>query len=158
LHSGLRVAASMAGTRRRTCRPGPSRGPQRGSRRRATPPSSPLSPARPRPLFPPLPTAGAQQRGYAYVPFRDRYENDSAVVAVDCSHPRLPTLSHQRGSRNPDGLKPADTSTGLVLNALKTGPWKRDVWSLCQRRRGPGAGAVAAGEEREAVRRGRCAS
>ncbi|KAI8474832.1 MAG: hypothetical protein J3K34DRAFT_406742 [Monoraphidium minutum] len=77
---------------------------------------------------------GTPKRSYTYVPFADRFDDDSCVVAVDCTHPRLPTLSHQRGSRNPAvGLRPADTSTGLVLNGLATGPWKRDVWAVCQR-------------------------
>lgn len=77
---------------------------------------------------------GAPQKSFSYVPFKDRYDDDADVAAVDCTHPRLPTLSHQRGARNPaTGLKGADTSTGLVLNALAAGPWKRDVWGVCQR-------------------------
>jgi hypothetical protein len=43
----------------------------------------------------------------------------SRCVAVDCTHPRLPTLTHHRANRNPPGLSPlSDTSTGLVLSAL----------------------------------------
>ncbi|KIZ07076.1 hypothetical protein MNEG_0865 [Monoraphidium neglectum] len=81
-------------------------------------------------------SGGAPEKTFSYVPFSDRYDDESEVVAVDCTHPRLPTLSHQRGSRNPGGgggLRRSDTSTGLVLNALATGPWKRDVWAVCQR-------------------------
>jgi hypothetical protein len=84
---------------------------------------------------PPPSPPGAPQKSFSYVPFSDAFDNDSDVVAVDCTHPRLRTLSHQRGARNPaNGLRPADTSTGLVLNALAAGPWKRELFALCQRR------------------------
>mmetsp|Transcript_16630 Transcript_16630/g.30099 ORF Transcript_16630/g.30099 Transcript_16630/m.30099 type:complete len:366 (-) Transcript_16630:581-1678(-) len=47
------------------------------------------------------------------------------TVAVDCTHPYLPTITHHKSHYNPVGLPPSDTSTGLVLNALKQGkPWK----------------------------------
>jgi len=44
------------------------------------------------------------------------------VCSVDCTHPHAVTLTHHKGDKNPPGLKPADTSTGLVLNALRAAP------------------------------------
>ncbi|KAG2435847.1 hypothetical protein HXX76_007042 [Chlamydomonas incerta] len=45
------------------------------------------------------------------------------ILIVDCTHPHAKTLSHHKNVRNPKGLRAADTSTGLVLNAVKAGPW-----------------------------------
>ena len=51
-----------------------------------------------------------------YVPYRhDARGTDT--VCVDCTHPRLPTLTHHKESRTPEYLK-GDTSTDVVLNAL----------------------------------------
>ncbi|KAF6262460.1 TLD-domain-containing protein [Scenedesmus sp. NREL 46B-D3] len=68
-----------------------------------------------------------EPESYSYLPWADDLPEDDTVV-VDCTHPSLPTLSHHRGSNNPAGVRPADTSTGIVLNALqaRTG-WNRDV-------------------------------
>jgi hypothetical protein len=79
---------------------------------------------------------------FSYVQYRDRYHDaEPDVIAVACAHPRLPSLSHDRAARGLfPGLRPADTSTGTVLNALAAGPWKRDVWAACQRRCGAGGG------------------
>ncbi|KAF8057677.1 PAP17 [Scenedesmus sp. PABB004] len=79
----------------------------------------------------------ADEGAYAYVPWEDGALPPDDTVVVDCTHPRLPTLSHHRGAANPAGLRPADTSTGLVLNALqhRAGPWlARDVAGITQRR------------------------
>ncbi|MEW5314804.1 MAG: hypothetical protein WDW38_006273 [Sanguina aurantia] len=45
------------------------------------------------------------------------------VVVTDCPFTKAPTLTHHKGNNNPAGLKPADTSTGLVLNAIHAGFW-----------------------------------
>jgi hypothetical protein len=58
---------------------------------------------------------GAEKKTYQYVTFAERYDDDGGVVALDCSHPRLPTLSHQRGARNPPGLKPRYVGCGMRL-------------------------------------------
>ena len=51
-----------------------------------------------------------------YVPYRhDARGKDT--VCVDCTHPRLPTLTHHKESRTPEYLK-GDTSTDVVMNAL----------------------------------------
>lgn len=55
----------------------------------------------------------------SYVPFREA--SISKAVVVDCTHPDAPTFTHHKSARNPEGLEPADTSTGLVLNALASG-------------------------------------
>lgn len=71
---------------------------------------------------------------YSYIPWSDELPEEDTVV-VDCTHPRLPTLSHHRGSNNPAGLKPADTSTGIVLNALQNrSTWNRDVVVITHKR------------------------
>ena len=44
-------------------------------------------------------------------------------LAVDCTHPSVPHLTHHRGSKTPDALR-ADTSGGIVLNAVRAShPW-----------------------------------
>jgi len=54
---------------------------------------------------------------------------------IGTTHPSLPTLSLQKGSRNPGGLKAADTCTGLVLNALQfRAQWKRDILTVTRRK------------------------
>jgi len=58
----------------------------------------------------------------AYVPFIEAGAAEALVV--DCTHPSAPTFTHHKGSNNPPGLPPSDTSTGLVLNALRC---RRDV-------------------------------
>ena len=51
-----------------------------------------------------------------YVPYRhDARGTDT--VCVDCTHPRLPTLTHHKESSTPAYLK-GDTSTDVVMNAL----------------------------------------
>ena len=40
------------------------------------------------------------------------------VLAVDCTHPRAPSLTHHRGGSTPDALR-ADSSTAICLNAAK---------------------------------------
>lgn len=51
-----------------------------------------------------------------YVPYRhDARGTDT--VCVDCTHPRLPTLTHHKESSTPAHLK-GDTSTDVVMNAL----------------------------------------
>eukprot|EP00882_Tetradesmus_deserticola_P003737 GHRQ01003952.1.p1 GENE.GHRQ01003952.1~~GHRQ01003952.1.p1 ORF type:complete len:434 (+),score=147.57 GHRQ01003952.1:516-1817(+) len=59
-----------------------------------------------------------EPESYSFLPWEDDLPEDDTVV-VDCTHPSLPTLSHHRGSNNPAGVRPADTSTGIVLNALQ---------------------------------------
>ncbi|GBF97371.1 hypothetical protein Rsub_11018 [Raphidocelis subcapitata] len=81
-------------------------------------------------------TRPARRSTAAYVPYNERYEERDDVAAVACAHPRLPALSNVRGARVPGGgLRPADTSTALVLGALASGPWKRDVWAVTQKAR-----------------------
>eukprot|EP00775_Hariotina_reticulata_P001269 gene1269-1609_t len=71
---------------------------------------------------------------YEYIPWSDDLPEEDTVV-VGATHPSLPTLSPQRGSQNPAGLKAADTSTGYVLNALQPrAQWKREVLSVTRRR------------------------
>lgn len=64
---------------------------------------------------PPRPAAVAP----VYVPFSEAVAADAVVC--DCTHPQRPTFTHHKGHRNPPGVPPADTSTGLVLNALASG-------------------------------------
>lgn len=54
-----------------------------------------------------------------YVPFSEATAADAAVC--DCTHPYAPTFTHHKGHRNPKDIKPADTSTGLVINAIASG-------------------------------------
>eukprot|EP00198_Chlamydomonas_reinhardtii_P002645 XP_001691981.1 predicted protein [Chlamydomonas reinhardtii] len=55
------------------------------------------------------------------------------ILIVDCTHPHAKTLSHHKNVRNPKGLRAADTSTGLVLNAVKAGPWSAgQPYEWCQ--------------------------
>lgn len=61
-------------------------------------------------------TRSATAEKASYVPFSEAAV--SGAVVVDCTHPSAPTFTHHKSARNPDGLTPADTSTGLVLNAL----------------------------------------
>jgi hypothetical protein len=76
---------------------------------------------------------------HEYMPWHDggaSLPRDDAVV-VDTTHPSLPTLSHHRGSRNPPGLRPGDTSTALVLNALaQSSSWTagRELAAVAARR------------------------
>jgi hypothetical protein len=81
-------------------------------------------------------TRPARQCVAAYVPYSERYEDRDDVAAVACAPPRLPALSNVRGARVPGGgLRPADTSTALVLGARVASPWKRDVWAMLQKER-----------------------
>lgn len=68
--------------------------------------------------IPYLPSTKAAVSG-SYVPFKEA--SASNAVVVDCTHPDAPTFTHHKSARNPEGLVPADTSTGLVLNALTSG-------------------------------------
>ena len=54
-----------------------------------------------------------------YVPFSEAVAADAAVC--DCTHPEAPTFTHHKGHRNHKDIKPADTSTGLVINAIASG-------------------------------------
>jgi hypothetical protein len=63
---------------------------------------------------PPRPAAAA-----TYVPFAAA--EAAGAVVVDCTSPTQPTFTHHKGHNNPPDLPPADTSTGLVLNALRAG-------------------------------------
>ncbi|GFR52476.1 hypothetical protein Agub_g15045, partial [Astrephomene gubernaculifera] len=67
---------------------------------------------------------------FSYVPFsRDCKE----VLVVDCTHPQACTLTHHKGQRNPARLKQSDTSTGLVLNAIKATAWNAgQAYEWCQ--------------------------
>ena len=66
-----------------------------------------------------------------YIKYAKEYDNPDDIVAVDCTHPVVATISHHRGNHNPAGLRISDTSTGLVLNALqRASQWKRDVAAL----------------------------
>ena len=42
----------------------------------------------------------------------------AGVLAVDCTHPRAPSLTHHRGGSTPEALR-GDSSTDTVLNAAK---------------------------------------
>lgn len=53
----------------------------------------------------------------SYVPFANAEATDAVVV--DCTHPTQPTFTHHKGHNNPPTIRPSDTSTGLVLNALE---------------------------------------
>ena len=58
--------------------------------------------------------------GAAHYVFFEDAEAAGAVV-VDCTHPSCPTFTHHKGHNNPPGLAPSDTSTGLILNAVRDG-------------------------------------
>eukprot|EP00873_Tetraselmis_striata_P022202 jgi/Tetstr1/442466/TSEL_003212.t1 len=60
--------------------------------------------------------------GYAFVTQEAEQAEGlaAAVCSVDCSHPTAMTLTHHKGNNNPPGLKASDSSTGLVLNALRS--------------------------------------
>jgi hypothetical protein len=51
-----------------------------------------------------------------FVPFTSADAAD--CVALDCTHPTVPNLTHHRGSSTPSALK-ADTSGGIALNAAR---------------------------------------
>jgi hypothetical protein len=51
-----------------------------------------------------------------FVPFTSA--NAADCVALDCTHPTVPNLTHHRGSSTPAALK-ADTSGGIALNAAR---------------------------------------
>lgn len=57
----------------------------------------------------------------AYVPFSSEAAGSVDVMVVDCTHPAALTFTHHKGHRNPplDMVPGSDTSTGLVLNALR---------------------------------------
>lgn len=40
-----------------------------------------------------------------YIPFDMANSANEGIVVVDCTHPRLPTLSHHKGHNNPNGLR-----------------------------------------------------
>lgn len=70
---------------------------------------------------------------FRYLPYPGQHYDIENTVFTDCTHPRAPTLTHHKGDNNPLGLKPADTSTGLVLNALRaTFLLGGDVYSTAQ--------------------------
>lgn len=51
--------------------------------------------------------------------YRPFTSEDVGAVIVDCTHPTALTFTHHKGSNNPQDVPPSDTSTGIVLNALK---------------------------------------
>ena len=58
-----------------------------------------------------------------YQPFStDAAMASDDVLVVDCTHPSALTLTHHKASRNPPlaAVPGSDTSTGLVLNALRS--------------------------------------
>jgi hypothetical protein len=62
------------------------------------------------------------KRMYTFIPYELDFGNKKGkVVVTDCTHPNAPTLTHHKGHNNPVGLKPSDSSTGIVLNALHHG-------------------------------------
>jgi len=40
-----------------------------------------------------------------YIPFDMASNANEGIVVVDCTHPRLPTLTHHKGHNNPNGLR-----------------------------------------------------
>ncbi|WIA22309.1 hypothetical protein OEZ85_004625 [Tetradesmus obliquus] len=75
-----------------------------------------------------------EPESFSFLPWADDLPEDDTVV-VDCTHPSLPTLSHHRGANNPTGVRPADTSTGIVLNALQArSGWNRDAIVITHKR------------------------
>ncbi|GIL82720.1 hypothetical protein Vretimale_8294 [Volvox reticuliferus] len=67
---------------------------------------------------------------FNYVPFSHDLKE---VLVTDCTHPHARTLTHHKGQRNPTRLRPSDTSTGLVLNALKATAWSAgQAYEWCQ--------------------------
>eukprot|EP00887_Chlorella_sp_A99_P000342 scaffold13.g342.t1 len=60
--------------------------------------------------------AAAATPSRTYRPFTSE---DVGAVIVDCTHPTALTFTHHKGSNNPQDVPPSDTSTGIVLNALK---------------------------------------
>ncbi|KXZ54901.1 hypothetical protein GPECTOR_4g973 [Gonium pectorale] len=68
---------------------------------------------------------------FSYVPFSANLSQDTLVT--DCTHPRARTLTHHKGQRNPARLTSSDTSTGLVLNAIKASAWSAgQAYKWCQ--------------------------
>ncbi|GLC41538.1 hypothetical protein PLESTM_001212500 [Pleodorina starrii] len=71
-----------------------------------------------------------RKTAFNYVPFSHDLTN---VLVTDCTHPHARTLTHHKGQRNPARLRPSDTSTGLVLNALKAAAWTAgQAYEWCQ--------------------------
>ncbi len=67
---------------------------------------------------------------FNYVPFSHELRD---VLVTDCTHPYARTLTHHKGQRNPNRIRPSDTSTGLVLNALKATAWSAgQSYEWCQ--------------------------
>lgn len=68
----------------------------------------------------------------------DARERGEGVVAVDCTHCALPTLTHHKESTTPRGLR-GDTSTDTVFNALHAGwaPLRKARAVTCNHVRGP---------------------
>ena len=55
----------------------------------------------------------------------------AGVLAVDCTHPRAPSLTHHRGGSTPEALR-GDSSTDTCLNAAKAGhPWLQSPRVTC---------------------------
>eukprot|EP01025_Chloroclados_australasicus_P065260 TRINITY_DN8897_c0_g1_i1.p1 TRINITY_DN8897_c0_g1~~TRINITY_DN8897_c0_g1_i1.p1 ORF type:complete len:471 (+),score=30.83 TRINITY_DN8897_c0_g1_i1:2-1414(+) len=42
------------------------------------------------------------------------------LIVTDCTHPAAITLTHHKGSNNLENVEPADSSTSLVINAIKS--------------------------------------
>ncbi len=61
------------------------------------------------------------------VPYTSAAPED--CLAVDCTHPSVPALTHHRGNKTPSELR-ADTSGGIVLNAARA----RHSWVSSNRR------------------------
>ncbi|GIL55153.1 hypothetical protein Vafri_10748 [Volvox africanus] len=71
-----------------------------------------------------------RKTSFNYVPFSHDLKD---VLVTDCIHTHARTLTHHKVQRNPTRLRPADTSTGLVLNALKATAWSAgQAYEWCQ--------------------------
>ncbi|KAG2498182.1 hypothetical protein HYH03_003937 [Edaphochlamys debaryana] len=72
-----------------------------------------------------------RRTSFVYVPFSNEHSPDTCIV--DCTHPHSRTLTHHKGQRNPKSLRHCDTSTGLVLSALKATAWRAgQAYEWCQ--------------------------
>uniref|UniRef100_A0A7R9YSI3 Oxidation resistance protein 1 n=1 Tax=Chlamydomonas euryale TaxID=1486919 RepID=A0A7R9YSI3_9CHLO len=84
-----------------------------------------------------LATWRSRARALQYLPWDEAQKGlyDAELLVVDCTHPSAPTLTHHKGHNNPHGLKAADSSTGIVINAIKAqGLLGGEAAAYCQRR------------------------
>ena len=54
-----------------------------------------------------------------YVPYENANMANEGILVVDCTHPKLPTLTHHKGHSNPEGLR-----------VRRMGTWDPWVWGL----------------------------